>query len=75
MKFKIGQKIKIIKYKIHFDGVIEEMDPIYSQNFKRVIGHWYIIKYLETVDYFCKKGDHGLFLKRDIMENKNETCR
>jgi hypothetical protein len=72
MRFKVGQKVKIIKYKTPFYGVIVEMDPILSSNLKRTIGYWYIIKYLQTIEYFCEEGDTGLFLKQDIEEVSND---
>jgi hypothetical protein len=66
LRFKVGQKVKIIRYKVHFYGIIIEIDPIFSSNMKRTIGYWFVIQYCETVDYYCEKGDKGLFLKRDI---------
>jgi hypothetical protein len=65
-KFKVGQKVKIIRYKVHFDGIIIRIDPIFGANMKRAISHWYVIRYCDTVDIYCHKGGVGLFNQTDI---------
>jgi heat shock protein HspQ len=66
VKFKVGQQVTIIKHKVHYHGIIEQIDPILSSNFKRATGYWYLVKYIETVPYYCIRGEQGLFTNRDI---------
>lgn len=73
MRLKVGDKVKIIKYNVHFNGVIVKIDPTMSANGKRVISHWFHIKYLDTVDYFCVKDDIGLFVKSDLIKLGKDT--
>jgi hypothetical protein len=75
MKYKIGQKVEIIKYKVHFHGIIVKIDSILSANMKRAIGYWFIIEHCETVEYYCVKGETSLYMKDDIcpMERTSES--
>ena len=66
-RYRVGQRVKIIKHQTHYHGTITRIDPILSSNFKRAVGYWFVIKYADTVPYFCVKGESGLFTNRDIM--------
>jgi hypothetical protein len=61
---KVGDTVRIISHSVKYKGVVERKDPILGP--KRIIGYWYIVRYLETENPFCIKGDTGLFLKEDL---------
>lgn len=66
-RLKVGQRVKVIRYtSVEFYGVITRIDPILSANGKRAIGYWFVIRFEDTVAYFCTKGERGLFTNRDI---------